>query len=271
MRHVFNLLTSVFLLSTSATAEKIDLFERLEHKQEIKALCESLLDSGTAGQPSVPLVITDDMIFKHFARVLQFWQTQYARHGWPWHAPKIKVLSETLVQTACGQKSVQNGVVYCFADETIYIFKRWFNPVISQIGNPTEAVIHFILGHEISHFVQAFFSRDIRLVRQGIGKGLSEDQAIVHARQMNEYQADCFAGVYMRDLLEHHEISQPQADNTALRLVFLGSDSQRGPGRSDSQVGNDHGSSYDRLTWFLKGLNSGSLELCTPGGLFLRN
>jgi predicted metalloprotease len=79
-----------------------------------------------------------------------------------------------------------------------------------------------------------------------------------------ELQADCFAGVWARESQKGRIRYEPGDIEAGLNAASrIGDDTlQRGAGRTVVPESFTHGSSAQRMAWFRRGLESGSVKAC---------
>jgi len=153
------------------------------------------------------------------------------------------------------------GPFYCPGDQRVYFDLDFFDTLASRMGAPGDFAQAYVIAHEVGHHVQNLL---------GITGKVDAQRGKVPQSQMNalsvrvELQADCLAGVWAhhsqqgKGWLERGDVEE--AMNAAAQI---GDDQlQRestGTVRPESFT---HGSSQQRMTWFKRGLDSGSLAQC---------
>jgi predicted metalloprotease len=177
------------------------------------------------------------------------------------------------VTTGCGQASSAVGPFYCPVDQTIYLDTTFFDDVLEQqLGGPSGGFVEpYVLAHEYGHHIQNLLGTMGRVKTQ---QGPHSDSVRL------ELQADCYAGMWT-----HSAATTEDENGVALISDLTQQDVQQaidaatavGDDRIQQQSGGGvdadswtHGSSKDRVTWFLTGYRSGSLEECdtfAPGAV----
>lgn len=158
-----------------------------------------------------------------------FWQREFDARGWNYETPEEVRGYTTRIRTACG-RSVPNNAFYCRLSNSIYFDSRLLQQQFDNIGDFAPAVI---VAHEWGHSIQAQ-ERDVA--------------AQIHRITQLEQQADCLAGVYVRDASARGEVSQDDVQEASDLISQLP--------RSRS-----HGTSAQRLAAFQKGLDGG-MDAC---------
>ena len=173
-------------------------------------------------------------------------------------ASSLIVLSFT---TACGEGEAAMGPFYCPGDTQVYIDLDFFDTLSQRMGAPGDFAQAYVVAHEVGHHVQNLM---------GITGKVDAQRGRVSQAQMNalsvrvELQADCLAGVWAhhsqqgKGWLERGDVEE--AMNAAAQI---GDDHlQRQSSGTVRPESFTHGSSQQRMTWFKRGLDSGSLAQC---------
>ena len=188
------------------------------------------------------------------------WTRVIQQGGATYRKPKL-VLFRGATQTACGQGQSAMGPFYCPADEKVYLDLNFFDTLSQRLGAPGDFAQAYVIAHEVGHHVQNLLgiTEKVEAMR---GRGSEAQQNAISVRL--ELQADCFAGVWAnhaqasRQILEQGDLEE--ALNAATQI---GDDTlQR---KSQGQVVPEsftHGSSAQRVTWFKRGIQSGSINQC---------
>jgi predicted metalloprotease len=188
----------------------------------------------------------------------EVWAGKFAEMGRPYRAARLVLFTDG-VQSGCGSASAGMGPFYCPADEKVYIDLGFYRELRSRFGAPGDFAQAYVLAHEIGHHVQHLL---------GIDESVRERQAASSASANElqiamELQADCLAGAWAhsterRQLLEENDVEE--AMNAA---AAVGDDriQKQASGRVNPESWT-HGSSRQRMTWFVKGLRSGDPSVC---------
>ena len=174
--------------------------------------------------------------------------------------PKL-VLFTGMVQSACGTAQAAVGPFYCPADQKVYLDLSFFRDLRDRFKAPGEFAQAYVIAHEVGHHVQ-------RLL--GISEKVSSLQSRAGEREGNalsvrlELQADCFAGVWANNANRSRQIlEQGDIEKGLNAAAAIGDD--RLQKQSRGYVVPDaftHGSSAQRVRWFKRGLESGSVRQC---------
>jgi predicted metalloprotease len=169
------------------------------------------------------------------------------------------VLFRDSIDSACGMAQSATGPFYCPEDEKVYIDLGFYAELKQRFGAPGEFAEAYVLAHEIGHHVQNILGIEskVRAVQR------DDPQSTRRLSQGLELQADCFAGVWghsteQRNLLEAGDL------NSGLNAAAAVGD-DRLQKMSTGHVNPDtftHGSSAERVAWFQRGFNDGTIEAC---------
>ena len=192
------------------------------------------------------------------------WSAVFKAGGSNYRLPKL-VLFRGTTPTACGRGESAMGPFYCPGDAKVYIDLGFFDTLRSRLGAPGDFAQAYVVAHEVGHHVQNLL---------GITGKVDAKRGQVSAAQGNamsvrvELQADCFAGVWAfhsqqgKGWLEQGDIEE--ALNAASKI---GDDTlQRNTRGTVVPESFTHGSSAQRVGWFKRGLQTGSVKDCDTFG-----
>lgn len=189
------------------------------------------------------------------------WKKLFNKAGYNYKEPKM-VLYRGATDSGCGGADAAMGPFYCPADETIYIDLGFFDELKHKFKASGDFAQAYILSHEVGHHIQNLQGTLEKVTR---AKQRSHGKSGANALQVKvELQADCYAGIWahhahkMKNILEEGDIDE--ALNAA---NVIGDDTLQK--KAQGYVVPDsftHGSSKQRMTWFLRGLESGDLNSC---------
>lgn len=188
------------------------------------------------------------------------WTQIFSQAGKTYTAPHL-VLYRGSYPTACGQGQAAMGPFYCPSDQKVYIDLSFYDTLKNQLGAPGEFAQAYVIAHEVGHHVQNLLGITARMDEQ---RGRVSERAYNALSVRLELQADCFAGVWanranaMRGIIEPGDIDE--AINAASQI---GDDTLQK--KSQGQVVPDsftHGTSAQRVGWFRRGWESGSVQNC---------
>jgi predicted metalloprotease len=178
--------------------------------------------------------------------------------GRQYHHAKL-VLFRDSVQSGCGGAESSTGPFYCPNDEKVYIDLGFFDELKRRFGAPGEFAQAYVLAHELGHHVQNILGieRKMQLLQE------QNPQARKPLSVKLELQADCFAGIWAHTTQQRGLLEQGDIESALGAASAVGDD--RLQKMATGHVNPDsftHGSSQQRMTWFRKGFDSGSISAC---------
>ena len=192
----------------------------------------------------------------------QVWRQKFGALGEPYQDAKL-VLFRGAVESACGVAQSAAGPFYCPADQKAYIDLGFYEELRQRFGAPGDFAQAYVLAHEIGHHVQHLLGidREVRRAQQG-----DPSQANEYSVRM-ELQADCFAGVWGHSTERRDRLEAGDVEEALDAAAAIGDDRiQRSSGGGVNPESFTHGSSAQRVEWFRRGMQSGTIEACNTFG-----
>jgi uncharacterized protein len=215
-----------------------------------------------AGPGAGPAVAQEDDLKKFVSQVLaeteDVWRDLFHEMGREYQDPKL-VLFTGQVESTCGYASAASGPFYCPGDQKVYIDLSFYDDLKRRFHAPGEFAEAYVIAHEIGHHVQK---------QLGISRKVEEMRGRVSKEEFNQYsvrlelQADFLAGVWanhaqkMKNILDPGDVEQALTAASAIgddRLQMQA----KGYVVPDSFT---HGTSKQRVRWFMKGFRSGRVS-----------
>ncbi|ALK96629.1 metalloprotease [Massilia sp. WF1] len=227
----------------------------------------SLLSGGSPAQvqqaPSHPPANDQETQFvRTVLRYTETTWTQIFKANGATYTPPILVLYDGRTPTqGCGTGQAAVGPFYCPADRKVYIDLTFFRMMQQRFHVGGEFTQAYVIAHEVGHHVQNLLgiSGKVDSMRQR----LSETEANALSVRV-ELQADCFAGVWAYHTNEAKQIIEQGDVESALKAASaIGDDALQRQSRGEVVPDSfTHGTSAQRVRWFTKGLQTGSVEQC---------
>lgn len=223
---------------------------------------------------------TDDSRDTRFVKVVladteAVWHQVFNEAGSTYKEPSL-ILFNGQVNSACGSATAATGPFYCPGDQTVYLDTSFFVEMRQNLGisgdqqgsgddeNQGKAgdfAQAYVISHEVGHHVQTLL---------GITQQVNEASRQVTRAQANklsvlqELQADCFAGVWAQRNQQRVQFLEPGDIDEALNAASQIGDDRlaRASGRTVTPDSFTHGTSQQRVNWFTRGLESGSVQSC---------
>ncbi|HET8803292.1 MAG TPA: neutral zinc metallopeptidase [Aequorivita sp.] len=185
------------------------------------------------------------------------WNQIFSQNNLGDYQEPTMVLFTDAVSTGCGNASSASGPFYCPADQNLYMDLAFFDELKTRFGaKGGDFAIAYVTAHEIGHHVQTLLGTSQKVTQ------LQRQTNKTEANQLSvalELQADFYAGVwahYNKEYLEEGDIEEALSAANA-----VGDDAIQK--RTQGDVVPDsftHGSSEQRMKWFMKGYKTGDVK-----------
>lgn len=189
------------------------------------------------------------------------WTKIFEENGLKFNEPGM-VLFDDGVNTSCGSATSAAGPFYCPADHKIYMDLRFFDELKTRFGaKGGDFAIAYVIAHEMGHHIQNLTGTNekVRRAQQQTNKAGANRLSVAQ-----ELQADFYAGVWAshnKNLLEAGDIEEAISAAEA-----VGDDAIQSKMQGQVQPETfTHGTSAQRVEWFMKGYNTGDI---TQGDTF---
>ncbi len=230
-----------------------------------------LLSGGGGGAPAVQQQQApaakppqDDTMARFVSTVLadteEVWRDQFKQAGMSYRDPKL-VLFRGAVPTACGTGQSAMGPFYCPGDQKVYIDLGFYETMRTRLGAPGDFAQAYVIAHEVGHHVQNLMGISAKV--DAMRDRVSEAQQNALSVKL-ELQADCFAGVWAHHAQAARQVLETGDVEEALNAATqIGDDTlQRKSQGTVMPESFTHGTSAQRVAWFKRGLQGGSVQQC---------
>ncbi|WP_201528335.1 neutral zinc metallopeptidase [Psychrobacter frigidicola] len=245
------------------------------------ALQTGQMVAGSGGNTSTEPA-TDDSRDTRFVKVVladteAVWHQVFNEGGQTYQEPSL-VLFDGQVRSACGSATSATGPFYCPSDQTVYLDTSFFVEMRQSFGisgdqqgsgdaenrgKAGDFAQAYVISHEVGHHVQTLLG-----ITQQVNEA-SRQVTRVQANKlsvMQELQADCFAGVWANrneSLVAGGFLEAGDVDEAINAAGQIGDDRlAQASGRTVTPDSFTHGTSQQRIQWFTRGLESGSVQSC---------
>ncbi|MBS1548979.1 MAG: neutral zinc metallopeptidase [Bacteroidetes bacterium] len=195
------------------------------------------------------------------AETEQTWSAIFQENGLQYRKPRV-VLFENTTQSGCGTAQSAMGPFYCPADQTVYMDMSFFSELQQKFGaKVTEFTVAYVMAHEIGHHVQTLLgtTQKVDQLRQS---GRYSEADLNRISVATELQADFFAGLWAKKTDEREHFLEPGDVQSAMEAAAaVGDDNiQKRSSGYVNQEAFTHGTSQQRMQWFMKGYESGDIH-----------
>lgn len=208
----------------------------------------------------------NELQIREFVRMLseennQTWEKVFAENGMQYKEPQI-VLFENVTQSGCGTAQAAMGPFYCPADQKVYMDMSFFGELQQKFGaKVTEFTIAYVMAHEIGHHIQTLLgtTQQVDKLRRS---GQYSEAEMNRVSVATELQADFYAGLWAKQTNNRENFLEPGDIESAMEAAAaVGDDNiQKRSAGYVNQEAFTHGSSQQRVEWFMKGYNSGDIR-----------
>jgi predicted metalloprotease len=178
----------------------------------------------------------------------------------PYQPPRM-VLFSGATRSRCGSASSAMGPFYCPLDQTVYIDLSFFQEMQRKFRAGGDFAYAYVIAHEVGHHVENQLGLLARVQQRQQEVGRAE------ANQLSvrvELMADCLAGVWAHHSEQRYKaLEEGDVEEAMAAAEAIGDD--RLQKQSQGYVVPDsftHGSSAQRVRWFMTGLKGGQVQAC---------
>lgn len=185
------------------------------------------------------------------------WTEVFTELGSEYTEPTLVLYTDS-VESACGVAGSSTGPFYCPGDQNLYIDLSFFTELRERFQAPGDFAMAYVVAHEVGHHVQTLLGVTAQM--EDLRQQLSQTEYNEYSVRF-ELQADYLAGVWAshaqgRGLLEEGDLEEALKAANAIGDDRIQRESQ-GRVVPDSFT---HGTSEQRMRWFRKGFDSGTLD-----------
>jgi predicted metalloprotease len=187
------------------------------------------------------------------------WDSLFRASGETYQQPKLVMFSNS-IQSACGFASEASGPFYCPGDQKVYIDLGFCDELKNKFNAPGDFAIAYVIAHEIGHHVQNQIGVLDKAQKQ---KAVTDEIGANKIQVKVELQADFLAGIWAhyinkyKNILEEGDIEEAMSAANAVGDDLL---QKKYSGRVVPDAFT-HGTSAQRMKWFMKGFKSGDINL----------
>lgn len=177
------------------------------------------------------------------------WTELFAEKGLQYEDPTL-VLYNDSVQSACGTAGASVGPFYCPGDHKLYIDLSFYDELRTKFKAPGDFAMAYVIAHEVGHHVQTL------LGTTNMGARQTNAQSV-----RTELQADYFAGVWAHHAQDMNLLEEGDLKEAITAASAVGDDTLQKQAQGYVVPESfTHGTSEQRMRWFKKGFDSGTIE-----------
>lgn len=168
------------------------------------------------------------------------------------------VLFSGQTRSACGAASSASGPFYCPADGKVYIDLSFYQQLRDRFQAPGDFAMAYVIAHEVGHHIQKLLGITDEMQRQRSRLSQAEYNEL---SVRLELQADYLAGVWAHHTSKKNLLDEGDIQEALTAAAAIGDD--RLQKQAQGYVVPEsftHGTSEQRMRWFRKGYQSGTLD-----------
>lgn len=194
--------------------------------------------------------------------VQQTWANLFQESGRRYQATRL-VLYNGATRSGCGMASNDTGPFYCPIDQRVYLDLSFFEELATRSGAPGRFAEAYVIAHEFGHHVQNLLGI---LPKVQAAQDANPRQANALSIRL-ELAADCLAGIWAHSAYRQNQIDSNDIEQGLRAAAAVGDDQiqHQSMGHINPETWT-HGSSQQRVTWFLNGFKSEKMQTCDTYG-----
>jgi predicted metalloprotease len=231
-----------FLNDVVGNQNSIEQTERLS-----EAELANRSDARAADFVKVVLASTEDV-----------WTEIFRQNNLTYKTPKL-TLFDDVTQTGCGVGQAGMGPFYCPVDQHAYIDLSFCDELKNKFNAPGDFAVAYVIAHEIGHHIQNLQGRTAWMQQQ---RGKISEAAYNRLSVQLELQADFYAGIWAHYSQKQFNWLVKSDIESALKAAEAIGDDKLQKEAQGYVVPESftHGTSQQRMTWFMKGFETGDLN-----------
>ncbi len=223
---------------------------------------ESVIQNGNMNSTEEYVPTAEEEEMADFVSVVladteDIWHTIFKDNGRVYEEPGL-VLFTNSVSSACGLQSAAVGPFYCPGDYKLYIDLSFYNELKNRFEAPGDFAMAYVVAHEVGHHVQTLLGYSQQVHAQNGKVSAAQYNALV---KRLELQADYLAGVWAHHVQNEGYLEVGDFEEALTAANAIGDDTLQMEARGYVVPESfTHGTSEQRMRWFKKGYENGTLQ-----------
>lgn len=185
------------------------------------------------------------------------WQEMFAKEGLTYKNPTLVLFTDS-VSSGCGLQNAAVGPFYCPADYKLYIDLSFYKELKNQFNAPGDFAMAYVIAHEVGHHVQTLLgtSQQVHALNGKVSKAEYNE-----AVKRLELQADYYSGVWAHYVQDMGYLDEGDFEEALTAANAIGDDTLQMEAQGYVVPESfTHGTSEQRMRWFKKGFEKGTLQ-----------
>lgn len=185
------------------------------------------------------------------------WAKVFEENDMTYTNPTLVLFTES-VSSGCGMQSAAVGPFYCPADHKLYIDLSFYGELKNRFKAPGDFAMAYVVAHEVGHHVQTLLGTSQKVHALN---GKVPDVEYNEQVKRLELQADYLAGVWAHHVKNQGYLEEGDFEEALTAANAIGDDTLQMEARGYVVPESfTHGTSEQRMRWFKKGYQNGTLQ-----------
>lgn len=226
----------------------------------LDTVSKSITQNGSTTEEYTPTA--DEEELAEFVSVVladteDVWREVFEEEGLTYQNPTLVLFTDS-VSSGCGLQSAAVGPFYCPSDYKLYVDLSFYEELKNQFRAPGDFAMAYVIAHEVGHHVQTLLGYSQQV--HGLNGKVSQAEYNEQVKRL-ELQADYLAGVWAHYVQNKGYLEAGDFKEALTAANAIGDDTLQMEARGYVVPESfTHGTSEQRMRWFEKGYNNGTLQ-----------
>jgi len=177
--------------------------------------------------------------------------------GLTYENPSLVLFTDS-IQSGCGVAGAAVGPFYCPADHKLYIDLSFYEELKNRFGAPGDFAMAYVVAHEVGHHVQTLLGTSQKV--HALNGKVSQEEYNAETVKL-ELQADYYAGVWANHVQDLGYLEAGDIEEALTAANAIGDDTLQMEAQGYIVPESfTHGTSEQRVRWFKKGFENGTID-----------
>lgn len=185
------------------------------------------------------------------------WQQVFEEEELNYQNPTLVLFTDS-VSSGCGYQNAAVGPFYCPADHKLYIDLSFYEELKNRFQAPGDFAMAYVVAHEVGHHIQTLLGYSQKV--HGLNGQVSQAEYNEQVKRL-ELQADYLAGVWAHHVQNEGYLEAGDFEEALTAANAIGDDTLQMEAQGYIVPESfTHGTSEQRMRWFKKGYENGTLQ-----------